>query len=249
MFVKLGQEKHLYDLMTKGEMFFNPCKYFRDLEEEQKQKGIGDGRDGAITAQTDSACFVSTEGRRSELNHSTLSVIVEQALPTPIFCMRKVDNEFISAEYRKKLKEQFPEHTHALIIRDEAEFLENIRYSFKNRVFAHSIFYQDRLTTDFISFLKNGSSDTRFYAPKPRQRYYMEAFYEPIDKSEEGYRFFIDDTNFYKTMYKKDLYFSDQKEYRLVLPYEEIETGIPHNIEPFNAELVSIDELVRDEIN
>lgn len=249
MFIKYGEEQHLYNLMTYGEMFFNPCKYFRDLEEEQKQKGIGDGNDGSMTAPIDNAYAITPEGKRIELKSGKLSIIVEEALQTPIFCMRKVDSEFISLDYRKKLMVQFPKHTHALIIRNETELLENIRYKLRNKVFAHSVFYQDNYHIDFVQFLKNGSSDIRFYEPRRRDRYFIEVRYEPLDGSEKSERFFIDDTNFYKTMYRKDLYFSDQTEYRLVLPYEKIESGVKHYIDPpIKAELISLDALVKEGI-
>lgn len=38
MFIKYGEYQHLLDLKDKGLIYFNPCKYFRDLEFEQQKK-------------------------------------------------------------------------------------------------------------------------------------------------------------------------------------------------------------------
>lgn len=74
------------------------------------------------------------------LNNANISVITDPALKIPAYCLCKTETEYISAIYREKLREQFPEHTHALIIEDEEEFLEQVRYRFRNKAFAHDIF-------------------------------------------------------------------------------------------------------------
>ena len=74
--------------------------------------------------------------------------------------------------------------------------------------------------------------------------YYMEIRVQKVgDNTIE--RLFIDDSNYYKTMFRKDSFFSDQYEYRFVLPYEQIIAGKAFNISPFHAELRTIDELVK----
>lgn len=54
----------------------------------------------------------------------------------------------------------------------------------------------------------------------------------------------INDSNFYKTMFRKNTFFSNQVEYRVVLPYEKIGAGKQYSISPFNSTLCLIDDLV-----
>ena len=244
MLIKYGQECHLKDFMEKGEMYFNPCKYFRELEEKQKKKGIGDGKDGGIHGMANKIKMIYSNGEVIEAGESESSIIVQPALSTPIYCMRKCCSANISKEYRDKLRDQFPEHTHALLIHDEKGFLENVRYNMRNKVFAHDILYEDKFTVDFLEFICTGDSDILFYKPKKKSSYYMKLIYEPEDKTAQQRHIYIDHSNFYKTMYRKDMFFQDQAEYRLVLPREKIEKGKKYYIEPFSAKLVKIDDLV-----
>ena len=249
MFIKYGAENHLSDLMTKGEIYLNPCKYFRALEREQMLKGIGDGKDGGITLPVASVTAKSNESNQVfHQDDVEMHFIVESCATTPIFCLRRDESEFITHEYRELLADQFPKHTHALIIRDEEQFLENIRYNFKSRAFAHDIFYQDRLSVELFNFWKKGESDIRFYAPRTRNRYYAKVKYMPIYVKDSKIRinedFYIDDSNCYRTMFAKSIFFEDQKEYRIVFPYEELDCGKKYTISQFDAELVKIDSLV-----
>lgn len=177
MLIKFGQEQHMVDLRDKGAMFFNPIKKFRELEEEQKKKGIGDANDGSIHATAEKA-WISQSNKMAVLNNANISVITDPALKIPAYCLCKTETEYISAIYREKLREQFPEHTHALIIEDEEEFLEQVRYRFRNKAFAHDIFYQDDFLLDFWNFLKCGQSDIMFYKPNAKKRYYSEMLFE-----------------------------------------------------------------------
>ena len=228
---------------AKGAMFFNPIKKFRELEEEQKKKGIGDANDGSIHATAEKA-WISQSNKMAVLNNANISVITDPALKIPAYCLRKTETEYISAIYREKLREQFPEHTHALIIEDEEEFLEQVRYRFRNKAFAHDIFYQDDFLLDFWNFLKCGQSDIMFYKPNAKKRYYSEMLFEHNSGTREYLR--IDDSNFYRTAFRKDIFFSDQKEFRIVLPHEKIIAGKIYEVGAIRSTLVKIDDLVKD---
>lgn len=169
MIVKYGEEQHLLNLMTKWQIFFNLCKYFRDLEEKQLKKGIADQNDGGISASSVKVIVETNDGTVYNNTSMDFVFIVNHCLKTPIFCMKKTISEIITARERIKLRDQFPNHTHALIIEDEDAFLENIRYNFRNKAFSHVIFYQNEFLTDITDFLINGKSNTRFYEPKKSQ--------------------------------------------------------------------------------
>ncbi len=107
------------------------------------------------------------------------------------------------------------------------------------------VFYEKQFMKDFFDFLKNGFSDIRFYNSKSAgTMYYMEMRFQKVGDNDIE-RFFITDSNYYKTMFRKDTFFSDQCEYRFVLPYEQITEGKAFSISPFHAELYAIDDLVK----
>lgn len=244
MLIKFGQEQHMVDLRDKGAMFFNPIKKFREFEEEQKKKGIGDANDGSIHTTAEKA-WISQSNKMAVLNNANISVITDPALKIPAYCLRKTETEYISATYCEKLREQFPEHTHALIIEDEEEFLEQVRYRFRNRAFAHTVFYQDNFYEDFWRFLKHDESAIRFYKhKKSKKQYYSEMIFEHNSGTREYLR--IDDSNFYRTAFRKDIFFSDQKEFRIVLPHEKITAGKIYEVGAIRSTLVKIDDLVKD---
>lgn len=246
MLIKYGAEDHLKGLMEKGGMYFNPCEYFRKLEESQKKKGIGDGNDGGVSAAFYDIQMISPDGERHEIKDGNMSLIVEPAKRTPVFCLRRTNTKYISSEYREKLRSQFPEHTHALIIRDEKGFLENVRYNMRNQAFAHTVFYENQLSTEFYQFMQHGFSNILFYERNcSKRKYYMEIKlrYTGDDKLRD---LFINDSNFYRTMFRKDCFFEDQREFRIVLPYKQIDEGRTYQINPFFAELVKLDELIKD---
>ena len=247
MFIKYGAENHLSDFCSKGEMYFNPCKYFRDLEEEQKKKGVGDGNDGGLCLQAEKVRAILPSGIGFEGSDVSLSLIVDPALKTPTFCIRRAETASISREYREKLREQFPNHTHALIIEDEAAFLKNIKRSFRGKAFAHDVFYQSIVTIEFVDFLNSGISEIDFCPPKKQSRYYMALRYWPEENHESSIvERRIDDSNFFMTMFRKDTFFTDQNEFRIVLPYTNLTAGRVFKIRPFHATLCRIDELVVD---
>ena len=63
MFIKYGAEGHLRALMEQGQMYMNPCKYFRDLEASQLLKGIGDCNDGGIITDEGKVVLKHRNGR------------------------------------------------------------------------------------------------------------------------------------------------------------------------------------------
>ena len=152
------------------------------------------------------------------LNNVNSWVRTDPSLKIPAYCLCKTETEYISASYREKFREQFPEHTHALIIEDEEEFLEQVRYRFRNKAFAHDIFYQDDFLLDFWNFLKCGQSDIMFYKPNAKKRYYSEMLFEHNSGTWEYFR--IDDSNFYRNAFRTDILFSDHKELRSVYLHE-----------------------------
>ena len=245
MFIKYGAEGHLRALMEQGQMYMNPCKYFRDLEASQLLKGIGDCNDGGIITDEGNVVLKHRNGSYYEIPNQSIAFIVEPCLHIPVFCLKQSERSTLSLADREVLREQFPTHTHALVIDDEFSFFENIRISFAGNAFCHSIFYQDKFFVDFLEFLEGGKSDVQFNNPKPTPRYYAEMISLPNDPNDRAHRFRIDDTNYFKTMFRKGTFFESQKEYRIVLPYERVDAGKIFNIQPIKAKLYKIDDLVQ----
>ena len=241
MFIKLGQEKFLSKMRTDGELLFRPCQQFREFEEKQMQKGIGDKNDGGLYAKA-ITCKIS-KGEKVILQENVKSgFICEECRYTPMFCITQCEAEYIPKKEYIKLKEQFPNYTHALLIENEQAFLENIRFHFKSRAFAHSVFYQDDFYIDFLQFLLNGKSDIAFYVPKKTKSYYFQACFEDMNGNKTEW--VPDKSNVYRTMYKKMKFFENQKEYRVVLPYESWIQEKVCKIEPVESKLVKIEDLI-----
>lgn len=238
MFIKFGKKQHLNDFRNKGEMWFNPCQYFRELDQDD---GISDPDDGGLNIEAIEARIIDQKGNSTLLNNISLRNVAEPTYKTPMFCLYQTDNKKIKHDDYSNIKKEFPDYTHALIIEDEIGFLENVRFSLRSKAFCHNVFYQDVFYVEYIRFLRSGRSDVNFYIPKRRDRYYAILKYqESVNDDSDFTTFYIDDTNVYKTMYSKKLKYKNQNEYRIVLPYEQIEKGQTFFIKPFDAELIEL---------
>lgn len=248
MFIKYSTEQRLIDFAEKGEMFFSPAKKFREIEKEQKLKGQGDKHDSGLHSMAGTAFLELPDGRAAVAHDVDASILMGPAQNTPVFCLKCVNNEFLTPEGYREIKTQFPTYTHALIIDNESEFLENIRFSMRNKAFAHKVFYQNVYFQDFVNFLYSGTSDIRFYPIKKRGKaYYAHIRIENTDGKLER-DFFIDDSNYFRTMFRKDLFFQNQNEYRIVLPYDRCNEGKIFSIQPFLARILTIDSLVKETV-
>ncbi len=246
MFIKYSTEQRLKDFSEKGEMYFNPAKKFREIEKEQKLKGQGDQHDSGLHSIASTVILEQSDGRSVTAHDVDNSILMGPAKDTPVFCLKCSNTEFITRKYYDEIKTQFPEYTHALIIDNENEFLENIRFSFRNKAFSHKVFYQNEYFLDFVDFMYSGISDIRFYPLKKRGKsYYAHIRVEGTDGKLER-DFFIDDSNYFRTMFRKDLFFQGQTEYRIVLPYERIKEGRIFLIKPFRARICSIESLIKE---
>lgn len=246
MFIKYSTEQRLESFMKKGEMYFNPAQKYREIEEHYKLKGQGDKNDSGLHSIANTAFIMSPDGKVTVAHDVENSILMGPAKNTPVFCLKRADNEYISKSYRLELRKQFPEYTHALIIDDEKNYLENIRYSMRNKAFAHKVFYQDNYCLDFLSFLYSGDSDILFYPPKKKKQNYYAHMMATNNNGEKLQEIFIDDSNYYKTMFRKDTFFQSQQEYRIVLPREHITKGKIFIIHPFHARILPIDDLVKE---
>ena len=244
MFIKYGAEPHLKALKEQGNIYFNPCKFFRDLEAQQLLKGIGDRNDGGIVTGNGRVLLQDKMGKYYESPNQSIAFIVAPCLYTPVFCIKQASSPIISIHERELIREQFPDHTHALVIPEEKDFLDSVQNSFDQKAFSHRIFYQDKFYTDFLEFLGRGKSDTKFIEPEASSNYYADFFMIPENRDIPPTHCRINDSIFYKTMFRKNTFFSNQVEYRVVLPYEKIGAGKQYSISPFNSTLCLIDDLV-----
>lgn len=157
MFIKYSTEQRLKDFSEKGEMYFSPAKKFREIEEKQKLKGQGDQHDSGLHSMASTVILEQSDGRSVVAHDVDNSILMGPAKDTPVFCLKCSNTEFITREYYEEIKTQFPEYTHALIIDNENKFLENIRFSFRNKAFSHKVFYQNEYFVDFVILCILGS--------------------------------------------------------------------------------------------
>lgn len=176
MFIKYSTEQRLKDFSEKGEMYFSPAKKFREIEEKQKLKGQGDQHDSGLHSMASTVILEQSDGRSVVAHDVDNSILMGPAKDTPVFCLKCSNTEFITREYYEEIKTQFPEYTHALIIDNENKFLENIRFSFRNKAFSHKVFYQNEYFVDFVDFMYSGISDIRFYPLKNEENPIMHIY-------------------------------------------------------------------------
>lgn len=101
MFIKYSTVQYLKNLVEKGEMYFNPAKKFRELEERQKLKGQGDRHDSGLHSRANAAILERPDGCFVAVRNLDNSVIMGPAQDTPVFCLKCADTEFITNTTKK----------------------------------------------------------------------------------------------------------------------------------------------------
>lgn len=150
LIIKFGKEEHI-DSLRKGDIYTNNLKYFIDLEKSYGDVGIGD-RDEATLLLSDvdlkiTECETGKEvslgyfmfgsaGDGIKFNNNTIRVQLDDHIKMPVLCLSGINKEELkeiggnyvlqfSESEIDKLKEEFKDYTHALIIH-AGPFIERI---------------------------------------------------------------------------------------------------------------------------
>lgn len=239
--VKFGEKDHLKQLM-QGEMFFSPSIAFKKIEELECNKGQGDRDEGVTEYHAKNVKMVpkSLDGsydmsKTIFMKDSIFNFMAEPCRYFPIFCLSNFEKN--SNRYSvdlDQIKKDFPKSTYALIICSKENFVNQIQSKFD--AFCHDVLYfkKEILYEEFLNFFSYGKSDG-----------FDDTNYNIM--TDKGLA--ITDVNVFKDLFKKDTYFTKQKEYRILLKNIRIQEPKIYNIGKIdNCKLVEIDKL-ENELN
>lgn len=138
IFIKFGKAEHLKSI-AEGNLRFSPAKTYIDIEKKEANDTQGDRLEGKTLTHLKNATFTSYEtGKsRSISGNILMEMNYEGVEELPIFCISFVDVELIEdsngrntiavpEDYVVKMREDFSETTHALIIIDYDDFISSV---------------------------------------------------------------------------------------------------------------------------
>lgn len=213
--IKFGEKKYM-ELLGKGQFYFSHAKRFREIESELV-KGQGDELEGKAQVKTTSvrAYDHDTGDLVCELPINVLSFGAELIEYVPVFCCSYFTKEDciyyvddlnyrinFSSEIQETIREHFPKADTAIIFTDPMDLLNNIESQLDTRLVHSKVNYFNMkpVGTDWVEFI-SGDSSERF-----------------TDGKRTGTKYTVTTENVYRTLLAKDQFFTDEKEYRLLLP-------------------------------
>lgn len=252
--IKFGEEKYLKQCVENETFYFGRARTYIDIETKSLQKGQGDASEATLSLNADRGFMIDNSGDRRNINNVQVNVVVDDAADIPTYCISEIilDKHCVytekgyrlSTEFLALIREHFPNADSAIIIEDVDDFIENFRQ--KKCAYSESIKYFKKLeaglSLDYISAVSSRLT---------KEEYEKSEMNNIINfKSELGdgtFKYYaINRNNSYKVLFAKDEFFSNQSEYRFVLPNNRIQTnGEEYRISGTkkNMKLISINEL------
>lgn len=230
--VKFGKHEHMKSLQ-EGYLYFSPLGTFQRLEKTTNKKGRGDYADGRMIQKVYNAKFVP-KGSNGEYDMSkavfagtiNIDALIDGQDLLPVFCLMWLDDsDFyegtnqIRDEILLRMKSEFEDIDSALLILRPDDFFENLRSNIGVNSFGHHVFYMDNETIEFMVFCEEGNIKLK-------------------DQFDNSISYSVTDLNKHKLAFKKGVYFSYQKEYRIVLPNERINCGRLYPIHPIQNSIL-----------
>lgn len=235
--VKYGEKEHLEQLIG-GKIRFAPAKAYIEIEETQHQKGQGDLLEGKVRIKADRMRRFHLE--TNELIQEGQSCVILLSVPDikrmPVFCLSQYDDSSIqnykddenytiaiSEEKLAGIRADFPKATHALVILDPDEFINDVQSIPNHRIVGDSIRYYD-------------------YDINPLQMFMFLSFGD--ETVQTGGPFTMSYEDRFRLLLRKDKDFSNQNEYRFIEIDETIDDPEFYDFKLTSRYLlVSIDQL------
>lgn len=125
--MKIGQEEHINQLQKEGKIYCNTVKYFRDLENEDKNRG--DGREGAFKTELldPDSLELSVDGEKIPITftYARLNQFDNNRNEFKLFCLYGFKNKHLTGEpFVDKRNVDFGDK--ALIVTDTEELIFRI---------------------------------------------------------------------------------------------------------------------------
>lgn len=249
--LKFGERPHLEELV-KGSLYCSDAKTFWGIEDKLKIKGQGDILEAGskVFAQR---MMMQAHGsyKATEINvPSNVLVHFEPAEHIPVFCLFAVyeddcvldtDGHYkinLSKDKQKTIKEHFPKADSVAIINDPEQFLKDIMSYIGCEVKHEGVHYFHIDKGLEIEGSNQRAMDMEY------MKYLMQDVPPVIKDGKKTYSFHADYA--FRALFCKDVFFSDEQEYRIVLPHEKISKGTNYPVElSENIKILSLSEFFK----
>lgn len=248
--LKFGKKEHLQSLIA-GNLYFSNAVTFWGIENKLNIRGQGDILEAStkLFAQKTTILSQDTNEVIVEFGNSSGLVIVEQAKKMPVFCLFSVYEEDcitddrgeliinLSEGKKKTIREHFPDADAVVVIPNPDRFIDDVKASIGFDMIADTVqyFYIDKgiITNDGeiaidMRLMEYITQDT------------------PLLEEKEGvcYRFYSDYA--YRVLFCKDVFFTHEQEFRIVLPSEIIDGGTNYLVKlSTKYEIYDLDEFFK----
>ena len=225
-FLKFGERGHL-ETFSKGKLYFSNAEKFWGIEDELKIKGQGDQLEAGamIFAQKITAYSHEDNSLIAEAGSCKGLLRIEPAKNIPVFCLFAVFEEDcsydsdgniiinLSDQTKKIITEHFPKANSVAIIDNPDSFVHDIEQSIGYEIKHELVGYfnlDSGLDTD----------DGRKAMDMEYINYIMQDSPPVVEGKSTTYTFYADYA--FRVLFCKDVYFSEEQEYRILMPTETI---------------------------
>lgn len=225
--LKFGEESHLKDF-AKGELYFSNAETFWGIEDKQKIKGQGDILEAGSRIFSQNMTVQSlTSGSITSFNmNGNILVRFEPAKHIPVFCLFSVYEEDceidkngkhiinLSKEKKDTIKKHFPKANAVAIITNPIKFLDDVSDSIGCKVKHEEVHY-----FHIDEGLELDGNNQRIMEME-YMKYLMQDVPPVIVDGKTTYS--LQEDYVFRVLFCKDVFFSNEQEYRIVLPHEKI---------------------------
>lgn len=245
--LKFGQREHLEQLKN-GNLFFSNAQILREIEENLKIKGQGDRLEGSSKIFSNNMKMVNNKTGKIVAENIKANIVLhfEPANKIPVFCLYAVDtSECEKTDYDKwtirfsentkiTINEHFPNANAVAIISNPKAFVQDVRKSINSDIKADLVKYFNIADGYDMNSTEQRAIDHDY------MKYLMQDVPPIVEGNKTTYSFNV--KYVYRSLFCKDKFFSDEQEFRIVLPEFEIDKGtlfhvsLSENIEVFNLD-------------
>lgn len=248
--LKFGKKEHLKSLVTSS-LYCSNAMTFWGIEDDLKIKGQGDILEAStrMFAQNMTMLHPDTNEIVVECGKVNGLVRVEPAERMPVFCMFAVYEEDcnindngemeinLSEEKKQTIREHFPNADAVVVIPNPEKFIEDVNGSIGFDIKVGSVHY--------YHIDKGLSTDDGQTAMDMEYMKYLTQDVPPMkENGTTCYSFYADYA--YRVLFCKDVFFTNEQEYRIVLPTETIDVGTSYPIKlSTRYEICDLDEFFK----
>lgn len=232
--LKFGQRKHLEQLKD-GNLFFSNALILRGIEENLRIKGQGDKLEGSSKLFSNNIKMINNETGDIVAEGIKVNAIFhfEPADKIPVFCLYAVysdeciefDGELIiklSENTKNTIRTHFPNANAVAIINDPEVFVDDVCNSIHSEVKADLVNYFNIANGYDMNSANHKAIDIDY------MKYLMQDVPPIVEDNKKIYSFQA--KYVYRSLLCKDVFFSNEQEYRILLPERQIEQGTFFNV-------------------